>query len=85
MTTAPEIAQNHVQNRAVSLASNRNPVQPGDVPGSEQIVSVTERVGEPTANADQSPQVAADSSGATSPSLEAKGWTARRPTYEVRR
>jgi len=56
--------------------------QPGDVPGSERIVSVTDRVVGPSAD---SSQAAEDSSPASSKPLSANGWTARRPTTEVLR
>jgi hypothetical protein len=55
-------------------------MQLGEVPGSEQILSVTERTVE-------SPTVVADSSAeAAGPATEpAKGWTARRPTGAIMR
>jgi hypothetical protein len=67
----------HVQARV------KGKVQTGDVPGSEKIVSVTDRVVKPAA---ESPQVAEDSpSQPSTPSPTAAGWTARRPTSEVLR
>ena len=57
------------------------PAQPGDVPGSERIVSVTERV-MPSAN---SPQAAAEASPESSQPLPPSGWSARRPNAELLR
>ena len=51
------------------------PAQPGDVPGSERIVSVTERV---LPSADPS-QAAAEASSESSKPLPPSGWSARRP------
>jgi hypothetical protein len=61
-------------------------VRSGDVPGSEQIVSVTDRAAdEPsTPSADQSPMVAESSSEPAS-MLPSTGWTACRPSPDVRR
>jgi len=56
--------------------------QPGDVPGSERIVSVTDRVVKPSAD---SFQAAEESSPESSQPLPATRWTARRPTTEVLR
>jgi hypothetical protein len=53
--------------------------QPGDVPGSERIVSITERVTGPSAD---SPQDASEASPTPSRPSPANGWTARRPTIE---
>jgi hypothetical protein len=67
--------QGPTRGESMSPASLKSQVQgelrPGDVPGSEQIVSVTDRVVDP----------------ATAPSepLPSKGWTARRPTPDVTR
>jgi hypothetical protein len=58
-------------------------LKPGDVPGSERIISVTERVVKPAAESSQT-QMAEDSSPDSSP-LPSRGWTARRPTPEVLR
>ena len=55
--------------------------QPGDVPGSERIVSVTERV-VPSAN---SPPAAAEASPESSQPLPPSGWNARRPTTDLLR
>jgi hypothetical protein len=58
-------------------------VQTGDVPGSEKIVSVTDRVVKPAA---ESAQVAEDApSEPFKPLATDAGWTARRPTSEVLR
>jgi len=56
--------------------------QPGDVPGSERIVSVTERIVKPSAD---SSQAAEESPPETSQPLPATGWTARRSSTETLR
>ncbi len=73
---------------AYTMAGNRadgpllGPAQPGDVAGSERIVSVTERVVGPSAD---SPPAAAEASLAAAKPLPPSGWTARRPTTELMR
>ena len=55
-------------------------MQLGEVPGSERILSVTERTVEsPTVVADSSAEPAGLATGPAKP-LPSKGWTARRPT-----
>lgn len=83
-----------VQRQSASYGQRERQVQGqprfGDVPGSEKIVSVTDRVvGSDQPAADQ-PQIAADPSA--EPSVKpfvlpaaTKGWTARRPTPEIQR
>jgi hypothetical protein len=56
--------------------------QPGDVPGSERVISVTERVVKSSADPSQATE---ESSPDVSKQLPATGWTARRPTTEVLR
>jgi hypothetical protein len=56
--------------------------QPGDVPGSEKVVSVTERIVNPSAD---SSTAASEPSTEPSKPLPASGWTARRPTTDVMR
>jgi hypothetical protein len=56
--------------------------EPGYVPGSERIISVTERV---VKSAGDSPQMAEESSPESSKPMSSSGWTARRPTSEVMR
>jgi hypothetical protein len=56
--------------------------QPGDVAGSERIVSVTERTVGPSAD---SSQIADDPSPTPAKSLPSAGWTARRPTTDLMR
>jgi hypothetical protein len=58
------------------------PAKPGDVPGSERIVSVTEKVVGPSA---ESSEAATEPSPAPSRSMPATGWTARRTTNELLR
>jgi hypothetical protein len=60
-------------------------VRLGDVPGSERIVSVTDRVVEPSTASSDAPQVAAETSTEPAKPLPVKGWTARRPAPEVQR
>jgi hypothetical protein len=55
-------------------------VQTGKVAGSEQILSVTERVVDPAPASESTPQVAENSSTDSAKPLNAQGWTARRPT-----
>ncbi len=56
--------------------------QPGDVPGSERIVSITDRAVGPSAD---SSQAAAEASPAPARPLPPSRWTARRPTTELLR
>ncbi len=90
LTPSPELVRHQTQSKTVSRESLRNQVQSdvraGDVPGSEQIVSVTDRVVEsPSAASADPPQVATDASTESAKPLPAKGWTARRPAPEVTR
>ncbi|MCD4726353.1 MAG: hypothetical protein K8R46_01735 [Pirellulales bacterium] len=57
----------------------------GDVPGSEQILSVTDRVVEPAVVATESSQMAGRSSPTSPDTLPATGWTARRSVPAMRR
>lgn len=70
----------------VDAAMNRQikgDARPGDVPGSERIVSVTDRVvGEP-ADSQAVPQLVADSAADDATPITSKGWTARRPTPQI--
>jgi hypothetical protein len=59
--------------------------KPGYVPGSERIVSVSDRVVQRAATAVDTPQVAAEPSAEPSKPLSANGWTARRPTPDLMR
>ena len=60
-------------------------MQLGEVPGSEQILSVTERTVEsPTVVADSSAEPAGPATEPAKP-LPSKGWTARRPTGAIMR
>ena len=56
--------------------------QPGDVPGSRRIVSVTDRAVKPSTD---SPQATDERSPESSRQLPATGWTARRPSTELLR
>jgi hypothetical protein len=89
ITSSPDLAERGLRGKTMSPASLRNEVQgemrPGDVPGSERIVSVTDRVVEPSTPSADSPQVSADLSTEPSKSLPAKGWMARRPTSDFSR
>jgi hypothetical protein len=84
-----ELAHRPVPSNAVADKSLHRQIQgdirPGDVPGSQQIVSVTDRVVDPSASPADSPQVAAQPSSEASKPLSAAGWTARRPTPESAR
>ncbi len=64
----------------------RGEVKPGDVPGSERIVSVTERiVGSSTTTPADTAVAAQESPAESSTPLPTSGWTARRPETEVLR
>jgi hypothetical protein len=58
--------------------------KPGDVPGAERILSVTDRVVKPAEGSVDSQVVSesSSSSGSSAQPLPANGWTARRPTAE---
>ena len=81
----PTLAQQPVQEESPSSMVDSGPVQEGDVPGSERIVSVTDRVVEPSGRLAGSTRVASESPKASRNPSEIKGWTARRPTFETRR
>jgi hypothetical protein len=57
----------------------------GKVPGSEKIISVKDRVVEPSATMAEPPQLAVESETESSKPLPSKGWTARRSTSEMQR
>ncbi len=60
-------------------------VQVGEVPGSEQILSVTDRVVDSGTTVSSSSQVASGSTEEESSVASSGGWTARRPVPEVLR
>ena len=86
---SPDLAQRPAQNQTVSNASLRRQVhgdtKPGDVPGSEQILSVTDRVVGSSTDSDGGSQLASDPSSESSKPLSSQGWTARRPTFDITR
>jgi len=92
VSPSPTPAQAKKQNPSVSfgMAGGRvqgpalGKAQPGDVPGSERIVSVTDRVVKPSTDSSQAAQESSPEAGSSQP-LPATGWTARRPTTEVLR
>ena len=57
----------------------------GDVPGSERILSVTDRVVEPAVAPTESSQMAGRSSPTSPGTLPSTGWTARRSVPAMRR
>lgn len=87
----PARAKSRGQTDSFASAGGRVPdhlkgeAKPGDVPGSERIISVTERiVGASTPPADTA-VAARESSAESSSPLPTSGWTARRPESEVLR
>jgi len=94
MAPSAEVTRRPVRSKSESVASRtksdaslthqvQGDARPGDVPGSERIVSVTDRVVDPSASSDEPPQVASESSTESAMPLPSKGWTARRPTPQV--
>lgn len=94
--SSPEMTRRSVRGKSASITSQptkvadsaltrqvQGDIRPGDVPGSERIVSVTDRVVGPTADSGDAPQVVADLSTDSSLPLPSKQWTARRPTPSV--
>jgi hypothetical protein len=82
LTPSLDLAQRPAQGRTVSSRASlqnqvKGDVRPGDVPGSQRIVSVTDRVVEPSTTSEQ-PQLAAGSSTQSADPLPVNGWTARR-------
>ena len=79
------LVRRQTRGEAITHASLRNHVQGdmqlGDVPGSEQIVSVTDRVVDSSTSPTEPSQIAAE----PAKPLPSQGWTARRPTPEVTR
>ncbi len=59
--------------------------RPGDVPGSERILSVTDRAVGPTATPTDPPATAEASPGDSSQTLPSSGWTARGSTGGILR
>ena len=83
---SPALAETKQPEKPISGMVGRRPegpllgtAQPGDVSGSERILSITERVVDPSAG---SPQDAMAASPTPASPLPANGWTARRPTTE---
>jgi hypothetical protein len=70
----PGIVQGQIQGK----------MQLGDVPGSERIVSVTDRVVGSSADSAESAEMASAPADSAM-SSPGKGWTARRPTSEILR
>jgi hypothetical protein len=75
-------ADNWSPSGVAGLRGQTGQTEPGYVPGSERIISVTERV---VKSAGDSPQVTEESSPESSKPMSSSGWTARRPTSEVMR
>lgn len=63
----------------------RGDARPGDVAGSQRIISVTDRKVESSAPPAAQSQVASESSSEPASSPSSKGWTATRPTTDVAR
>jgi hypothetical protein len=93
-TASSAPARGHMQGQSASFGivggrvqgRTQGQVQTGDVPGSEKIVSVTDRVVDSTQPAaDQSQQAAVEPSIESPTPSTSKGWTARRPTPELQR
>lgn len=86
---SPTASRSRSHRQAPSSASIarhvKDQMQPGDVPGSERIVSVTDQVVESPENSADQPQVAVNPSQEPSQLTVSKGWTARRPTPELQR
>ncbi len=98
---APDCQSCSMQSRAGSILDNTPASMPaqaeqyqeyvegemrlGDVPGSEQILSVTDRVVEPAVAPTESSQMAWRSSPTSPDTLPATGWTARRSVPAMRR
>ena len=98
---APDCQSCSMQSRAGSILDNTPAAMPaqaeqyqeyvegemrlGDVPGSEQILSVTDRVVEPAVAPTESSQMAWRSSPTSPDTLPATGWTARRSVPAMRR
>ncbi len=78
------VAKTPMNDRVLQAANGK--VRLGDVPGSEQIISVTERVVDAPSDASgaQAPMLA-DQSTESAQSLPSNGWTARRATPQVMR
>jgi hypothetical protein len=77
-----EMEQEPVQEPTPVTRMSKSPTQAGVVPGSEQIVSVTERIVEPKDHSSPSNEVASESEAKSVDRVGARGWTARRPTAE---
>jgi hypothetical protein len=60
-------------------------VRTGDVPGSERIVSVTDRAVDGSESSADQPEFASQPATESVSSLPASGWTARRESYNVSR
>ena len=84
MSAAP--VEDVAPQNTLSRTPTRARMQYGDVPGSEQIVSITERVVEPSGDTTESFADGSSMRTAARPAMRSEGWTARRPAYdELRR
>ena len=68
----------------MQASAGRTP-QLGIVPGSEKIISVTDRTVAPSPSGGDSSATVAESATESSQPLPASGWTARRSTSDVQR
>jgi hypothetical protein len=80
-----QIVGNSRHNVQTMQAGARGQPRLGLVPGSEKILSVTDRTVTPSAGDGDAPAIAAESATESAKPLPSSGWTARRPTAETQR
>jgi hypothetical protein len=86
-TTQPIPDQTQVARRSKGNVQARTggPTKLGIVPGSEKIISVTDRTVTPSSSAGESSVAAAETPTEPAKPLPSSGWTARRPATDVQR
>ena len=86
---SPRIQSETIQGETVQdgtvLNGTQVEMQLGDVSGSEQIISVTDRVVEPSMTPNEPSQIATGIPTKPLDTLPSGGWTARRPTSKIQR
>lgn len=81
---AQVVGKSH-RNVETMQAGSGNQPRLGLVPGSEKILSVTDRKVSPSGSDNDAPAVAAQSAGESAKPLPSAGWTARRPATDTQR
>jgi hypothetical protein len=81
---AQVVSDSHRNAETMQAGSGSHP-RFGLVPGSEKILSVTDRTVNPSGTDNDAPAVAAESAAESAKPLPSAGWTARRPATDTQR